>query len=119
MIIIKEMILQYEKDFFNLEFCSNRLNLENRLSKDFVEYGKSGCVYDRESTITALLDLSENRWIDITQFELTSLSENILLVNYISYDRSVNSHALRTSIWKKEDNAWKLYFHQGTPQHPK
>ena len=115
---MKDIILQYEKDFFNLEFCSNRINLEQRFSKGFIEYGKSGYIYDRESTITALMNLSEDKQIEITQFELTSLNESVLLANYISNDKNDNSYVLRTSVWKIEDNTWKLFFHQGTPQRP-
>jgi len=111
-----EIILQYEKDFFSKAFCYVRGNLENRLSNDFIEYGKSGRVYDRESTINALHGLPEDRNIEITQFSLTVLSESILLARYVSHHRDDNSHALRTSIWKLEDNIWKLFFHQGTTQ---
>ena len=112
---MKDLILQYEKDFFNAEFCSSMANLDGRFSKDFFEYGKSGSVYYRECSINALMGLSKDKQIEITQFELTPLSENVLLVHYISYNREDNSYALRTSIWKTEDSNWKLYFHQGTP----
>lgn len=114
---MKDLILQYEKDFFSAEFCSNRANLDSRFSKDFFEYGKSGTVYDRECSMNALMRLSKDRQIQITQFELTTLSENVLLIHYISHNKEDNSYALRTSIWKMENSNWKLYFHQGTPYH--
>jgi hypothetical protein len=113
---MEDIILQYEKDFFSSEFCRNKKNLVIRLSKDFIEYGESGSVYDRESTINALMNLSENKKIKIMQFKLISLSEDILLAHYISHDENSNSYAMRTSIWKIENNTWKLYFHQGTPK---
>jgi len=113
---MKDLLLQYEKDFFNAEFCGSRANLETRLSKDFIEYGKSGSIHDRESTIRALMDLSEDKQIEIAQFEITALDDEIVLVHYTSYDKDENSYSLRTSIWKIEGGNWKIYFHQGTPR---
>ena len=55
---LDDTILQYEKDFFSLNFCSSRVNLENRLTADFIEYGSSGAIYNRESIINALVSLS-------------------------------------------------------------
>ena len=111
---MKNLILQYEKDFFRLEFCKNRKNLESRLSKDFLEYGKSGSVYNRDDSISRLMKLPKDNLIEIIQFELNTLSDSVLLARYISHHKENNSYARRTSIWKIEDNEWKLYFHQGT-----
>ena len=112
---MNEKILQYEKDFFSFKFCSNRANLENRLAKDFFEYGKSGIIHTRESTINSLASLIEDRRIEIINFELTALSEGVLLVHYTSWHKDDDLYTLRTSIWRYEDGEWKLYFHQGTP----
>jgi len=112
---MNEMILQYEKDLFCFEFCSNRENLENRLAKGFVEYGSSGAVYDRESIINALVSLSKDRVIEIIDFVLSELTKEVLLAHYISYHKDEERYALRTSIWKFENSEWKIYFHQGTP----
>ena len=57
---MKSMIMKYEMDFFDADFCHNRSNLENRLSVDFMEYGQSGKVYHRKHIIEFLLD-SPNR----------------------------------------------------------
>jgi len=116
-IVMKEQILNYEKDFFKQSFCGDIRNLEKRLSKDFYEYGKSGLVYDRAIVINHLNNLPNDRQIEILKFEMTQLSECVLLVNYISHHEDDNSYALRTSIWKNEEGTWKLFFHQGTPQH--
>jgi len=114
-VLMNEKILQYEKDFFSFKFCSNRANLENRLAKDFFEYGKSGMIHTRENTINSLASLTEDRRIEIINFELTVLSEDVLLVHYTSWHKDDDLYTLRTSIWRYEDGEWKLYFHQGTP----
>lgn len=112
--VMKSMILKYEMDFFDAEFCRSRSNLENRLSVDFMEYGKSGRVYRRNDMIELLLD-SPNRYIKIEDFELTALHEDYFLVHYLSINIDDHSKALRTSIWKREEGLLKMFFHQGTP----
>ena len=112
--LLENTILRYEQDFFNADFCCKKENLENRICLDFFEYGKSGTIHGRENIINFLLNLQKNRDILISQFSATKLSENIIIEHYISYDKTEKQYALRTSIWKKEGNAWKIFFHQGT-----
>jgi len=109
------LILQYEYEFFNAAFCADRHRLEGRLSKDFVEYGKSGAVYGRDETIRALAAMTENKPVEITHFTLTELGEGVLLAHYMSCETDSRSFTRRTSIWKMEGGVWKLFFHQGTP----
>ena len=63
--------------------------------------------------ISALINISEDRPIEIIQFEVTVLCEDILLVHYTSHHKENNSYVLRTSVWKFEDSNRKLYFHHG------
>ena len=85
------------------------------LAEDFFEYGQSGQVWDRMSTIDTLTALTEDRQIEISDFNLTELSENILMTHWVSCHKLNKTYALRTSIWKKNNNQWQLFFHQGTP----
>lgn len=112
---MENLILGYEKDFFDVEFCKNKNNLEYRLAKGFIEFGSSGRINDRDSIIYYLSNLTDNREIDILDFKLSVLSDTIIMANYRSLIKENNSYALRTSIWKKEEDQWKIYFHQGTP----
>ncbi len=111
---MKDLILQYEKDFFSAQFCRNKANLESRFSKDFFEYGKSGLVYSRSLAIDSLMSLSKDRPIEIANFEIAELSEGIIIAHYVTHDADDNSYALRTSLWRIEEGHWKIYFHQGT-----
>jgi len=112
---VTALILQYEQDFFDAAFCADRHRLEGRLSKDFVEYGKSGAEYTRDETIRALSAMADDKRIEITRFSLTRLGEDVLLARYVSYETDAHSYARRTSLWRLEDGEWKLFFHQGTP----
>ena len=112
--IIEKIILGYEMDFFRKVFCDNIQNLEDRIHDEFMEIGKSGQVFDKNSIINYLSHLATDRDIEIQEFVLKYLRDDILVANYISNEKETDALALRTSIWVKEHSDWKLYFHQGT-----
>ena len=112
---LEQTILKYEIDFLKRDFCKDRYNLEHRIHDEFIEFGQSGCVYDKETIIQYLINLPEDRDIEIFDFVLIQIKEDIVVVHYISTDRKVETKALRNSIWMKKDSNWELYFHQGTP----
>lgn len=112
---LKQLILEYEKDFFKKEFCEDRYNLETRIHDQFMEFGQSGCVYNKEKIIQYLISLTADRNLEISDFILKQFDENLVVVHYKSKDKEEKTEALRTSIWKKEAFNWKIYFHQGTP----
>ena len=112
---LEQLILQYEKDFFKKDFCNEKHNLDHRIHDEFMEFGQSGCVYYKDSIIDYLLNLPSDKDIDIASYTLKKMREDIVILHYISIDRGVETQAVRTSIWMKDDSDWKLYFHQGTP----
>lgn len=111
--MLKKLLYQYEQDFFLMKFCRRRENLEERLHKDFMEYGKSGRIFHREETIEELSQLTIDRDIKIMNFHCTILNDKTAVVHYISLHND-NTKVLRTSIWREEAGKWQLYFHQGT-----
>ncbi|MBW4827786.1 MAG: DUF4440 domain-containing protein [Clostridiaceae bacterium] len=111
---IEQLILKYEMDFFRKEFCDNIQNLKNRIHDEFIEFGKSGQVFDNNSIIKYLNHLDSDRDIEIQHFEIKDLKDDLIVANYVSNEIEEGIKALRTSIWVKEYTNWKLYFHQGT-----
>ena len=86
------------------------------LASDFEEIGSSGRRYDRDSMLAALgtarLDAAE-----ITDFSLRLLAADLALVNFRTRVRcgGIVLHSLRSSLWRREHDAWRIAFHQGTP----
>lgn len=111
---LEAKLLRYEKDFFDAKFCGNINNLESRLSECFYEIGSSGKKITREDVIQELSKLSENREIEITQFEVDILDANTVLVRYKANFKDRGKISWRLSIWKKQERDWVLFFHQGT-----
>ncbi|MDO1584554.1 DUF4440 domain-containing protein [Rhizobium oryzicola] len=102
-----------------------RDRLESLLADEFREIGASGRFYGRAEIIELLTQ--EDKGGDESTFlasdyALTSISEDAVLLTYRT-DRlqadGTHRHALRSSVWKREGCAWRLFFHQGTLTGPK
>jgi len=90
---------------------------EARFAPDFVEFGRSGRVYNRAQIIRTDKHPIE---ASLQNFTLVELDENTVLVTYNSmavFD-GVHEHARRSSIWSRSPAGWVMRFHQGTPYDP-
>jgi len=92
------------------------------LADDFLEFGKSGRVFNKQLTVDALAGerLSGSDSVpQVADFSVTSLSSGVVLVTYRSIrvaDEAPKSfETLRSSIWKLGSERWQMVFHQGTP----
>ncbi|MFN7729992.1 MAG: DUF4440 domain-containing protein [Bdellovibrio sp.] len=86
------------------------------LSPTFFEFGCSGRVWQRPDTIKGLSSTDAAN-ADAADFKLHRLSSDVVLLTFktLKLDGSGNSSsALRSSIWKKNENGWQMMFHQGT-----
>lgn len=103
---------ELETSLFKEKFLSNKDYLEKVLHNDYIEYGKSGLIYNKKETIESLYRMKD-RNITISKFTSKKIDEKTYIIHYIStHENDIN--VLRTSIWINESNKWKLYFHQGT-----
>jgi hypothetical protein len=86
------------------------------LTADFVEFGASGRVWTRELTLELL---ATGTFIapQVEDFAYRLLGPDAVLVTY----RTVRADAageqmatMRSSIWIRESESWRICFHQGT-----
>ncbi|MCC5601361.1 DUF4440 domain-containing protein [Nostoc favosum] len=84
-----------------------------------MEFGSSGRVFDKQQIINSLQNepIESLTQRSITEFKTLVLAAGVVLVTYrivkhISGEQPVNS--LRSSIWKLNNDQWKMIFHQGT-----
>lgn len=85
------------------------------LAEDFVEFGASGRVWDRGTMLAALAaDTSVETEAVIADADMTGrvLADSLVLLTYRS-TTAVRS-ALRSSLWRREEGGWRVFFHQGT-----
>ena len=77
------------------------------IADDFLEFGKSGRVYDKATILAAMQREPPRGPIDVEDFAARELAPGVVLVTY-------RGSALRSSIWVLQDGKWRMAFHQGT-----
>ena len=99
------------------EFRRDSKRVEELLAEDFLEFGSSGRVWTRETTLQLLATESYIKPI-IEDFACRMLSNDVTLLTYRSLrtgaDDKQHVETLRSSIWMRRNGKWKIIFHQGT-----
>tara|TARA_Y100000588_G_scaffold380826_1_gene465348 strand:+ start:353 stop:712 length:360 start_codon:yes stop_codon:yes gene_type:complete len=92
--------------------------LAELIDNEFIEIGSSAVIYDKTEVIRWLASDDQSERIG-TSFKAHSLSENIILLTYVSSIKDTplveSKHAMRSSIWRLSGGKWRMVFHQGTP----
>lgn len=109
---LEKHLFQLENKLLLPEIRTSKEELTNLLSDNFFEFGSSGKVLYKDEEISgATLGIVQMKMSD---FEIHSLSEEIILATYRIFNELSKQHSLRSSIWKLVDGHWKMHFHQGT-----
>lgn len=114
---LKEIIYKIETDLLKPEIRKSREKLNEILADNFIEYGSSGLIYDK-NTILERLPTEDSPVYTLYDFEFFILSENIVQTRFKTDRININgarTSSLRNSIWGKINNKWQIFFHQGTP----
>jgi hypothetical protein len=121
-----EVFRKLEQELHRPDIRCSREAVSARLADDFLEFGSSGRVYDKVVVIDALANEApaENTAVpEVHDFTAKMIAPDAVLVLYRSVrrpdDAGPTKTTLRSSIWKRVDGQWKMYFHQGTivPNH--
>jgi hypothetical protein len=87
--------------------------LRELLAPDFLEFGSSGRVFDREAIVRELQSESP-KTVSATDFEVRLLTPETALLTYRSHRFEEGTSFLRSSIWRHREGRWQMVFHQGT-----
>ena len=83
--------------------------LKSLIADDFLEFGRSGRVWTRDSILESLTLGPSGDPAPIEGFDVTELADGVALVTY------QGAMANRCSVWVRRDGRWQMRFHQGTP----
>ncbi len=113
--LIAETILMLEKKIVDPEVCKSPSVLDGIISDEFIEFGSSGRVFDKQGVIKALAGQAPVK-IQITNFRIKFLAPGVVHATYIASKETngLLSNSLRSSVWTQKDNCWQILFHQGT-----
>ena len=82
--------------------------LDRIISDEFVEFGSSGQVYTKRDVVAQLL-ARPNVSITLSDLRVVAVTKDVALATYRT------PASLRSSVWRREGDAWRVIFHQGTP----
>lgn len=117
---LQKIIYDLETMLLKPEIRSSAKDLDLLLADDFMEFGSSGEIYDKKMILERLPKDTEISPVqfEVSNFQVKELGENVILATFKT-DKTLSdkSHvvALRTSVWRKNNNSWQMIFHQGTP----
>ena len=101
-----------EMELLDPEVRGDPQRLRMLLTDDFVEFGSSGRVYQKQMLIE-MMAKEQHAPVLIRDFAVRRLGAETALVTYRSVGQS-GQEARRSSVWTRDDSEWKLAFHQGT-----
>lgn len=86
------------------------------LHPDFYEFGSSGRLWDRASVLTELTLLAQqgSRPVTASRMKGVQLAPDLV---HLTFDTEGDNgrRVHRSSLWRRTQDGWRLYFHQGTP----
>jgi len=118
---IRDQLISLETKLLESEVRRESGILEDLIDDTFLEFGASGRIFKKDDVVSRL-PTEEPPEFYPQDFQVNELSQDIVQVTYklktVSHTPKELSYSLRSSIWKKAKNGWKMIFHQGTKTTP-
>ena len=118
---LKKKIIEKELALTAFEARHSIQQLRSLISTQFMEIGASGDYFGFNEVLKQLPQ--NNSWSchfqDIQFKEVTLEVVHLVYLAFIKHtDNGEGTFSRRSSIWRKEGNDWKMWFHQGTKISP-
>ena len=110
-----EKLYELEESLWKSETRFNEEYMRTIMAKDFFEFGRSGKIYSIDESLTASYQEIGAK-LPLNDFAIHEIDEKVVLITYISEVQYGEIEiGNRSSLWLKNEDGWKLKFHQGTP----
>ncbi len=109
---LEQQIYELECSHLKPEVRESKEKIGKVLDDEFFEIGSSGyMIYraDIEGDHALAMDL-----LTISDFQLRELGPEAVLTTYAIVNERSGRKTLRSSVWKKREDGWRLFFNQGT-----
>jgi RimJ/RimL family protein N-acetyltransferase len=107
--ILPKLIEALEQSLLDPYVRQSTEQLNKLIADDFLEFGSSGKVYNKQDCIKP--DEYLRKFV-VSDFKIKELSKDVTLATYKTTEDGIAS--LRSSIWQRYGDEWKMIFHQGT-----
>lgn len=108
-----------ETELHSLDTRRDVSRMDELLHPEFEEFGRSGRKYSREEALSEFGAETNYPRVVATDFELAELGKGVALLTYKSAHRTesgeIHQCTLRSSLWLRTNEGWRMRFHQGTP----
>lgn len=114
---IEKHIKKLEETLLQRNVRRNPDLLDELLDKDFEEIGSSGKITNRLQVMEWLLTKEKDVTWSLDGFRVRQLAPDLVLALYKATkikNRVEVSGSLRSSIWQRTGDRWKMVFNQGT-----
>jgi hypothetical protein len=115
---LAELLLQLEQQLMDPDFRKNREQVSVLLAKDFREFGSSGRVWTRDTTVNLLATETLPAVPEVEDFAVQRIGPETALATYrtvrVSAESAAPQASLRSSLWVLREGRWQVLFHQGT-----
>lgn len=109
-------IIDLETKLLDPEVRKSEAVVDSLLDDSFVEFGTSGQTYDKKIIIERLSHEVPST-IEAFDFIPIQLAADVVQLRFKTKrtsDDGLPTYSLRSSIWKRQAETWKMVFHQGT-----
>ncbi|SPM44703.1 Uncharacterised protein [Orientia tsutsugamushi] len=107
--ILPKSIEALERSILDSSVRQSTEQLGKLIADDFLEFDSSGKVYNKQDCIKP--DETSRKFV-VSDFKIKELSKDVMLATYKITEDGIAS--LRSSIWQRYGDEWKMIFHQGT-----
>ncbi|MFO1257682.1 MAG: GNAT family N-acetyltransferase [Gammaproteobacteria bacterium] len=107
--ILPKSMEALERSLLDSSIRQSTEQLGKLIADDFLEFGSSGKVYNKQDCIKP--DETSRKFV-VSDFKIKELSKDVMLATYKTTEDGIAS--LRSSIWQRYGDEWKMIFHQGT-----
>src|SRR5690242_8219516 len=109
-----EVIRQLEEKLLTASVRTCAEEVAERLADEFVEFGSSGRIFNKEQIIESLQQEDGDCRRELHDFAAILLAPGVVLATYRASRDSSNGgppvESLRSSIWKLIDGRWQMVF---------
>jgi len=115
---LAQQIRALEERLLDPEVRANAEELEELLAEDFLEFGSSGRIRNKQQVIRSL-KREPATGFSLRDFHARYIGPEAALATYrVIVEAGLHEpsrSSLRSSIWVHRSGCWRLTFHQGTP----
>ena len=106
-----------ERELLDPRGRADRVRIDSLIADEFVEIGASGAVFGKAVVLQAL-PREQGVAFETGDMSVFAVVEGVVRINYRATRTAGDDvrHSLRSSWWRRDaDGAWRMVFHQGTP----